>query len=60
VEIELQGMKVTLDPARANVRIVLPGGGHIEKMGVESVLLFGILAALQRPLVVLNTPEKSK
>jgi hypothetical protein len=49
VEIDIAGMKVTLEPARANVKVVLPGGGHIEKMGVEMVLLFGILAALTKP-----------
>lgn len=48
MEIEISGMKIELDPARANVRIHLPGGGHIDKMGIEVVLLFGILAALTK------------
>lgn len=48
MEIDVAGMNVTMDPKRAMVKIALPGGGFIEKQGVEVVLLFGILAALTK------------
>lgn len=48
MKVDIAGMTVTLDPARANVRVELPGGGHMDKMGVEVVLLFGILLALTK------------
>lgn len=46
MEIDIAGMKVTLDTKSAMVRVDLPGGGNILKQSVEVVLLFGILAAL--------------
>lgn len=53
MEIDIVGMKATLDPKRLMVRIQsAPNqgveGGHWEKQGVEVVLLFGILAALTK------------
>ena len=54
MEIEVAGMQVAMDPKRAMVKITLPGGGFIEKQGVEIVLLFGILAALTQ------SPRKPK
>lgn len=61
MEIDIAGMKATLSAKTLTVKISSPGyENHWIKQGVEVVLLFGILAALQRPLVVLNPPEKSK
>ena len=55
MEIEVAGMKVSLDPNRAIVRVTNPEKGTFwEKQGVEVVLFFGILAALTK------TPGKPK
>lgn len=48
MEIEIAGLKATLDAKSAMVRVDLQGGGHILKQGVEVVLLFGILVALTK------------
>lgn len=48
MEIEIDGMKLTMDPKRAVVRVELPSGGHIEKQGITEVLLFLLLAKAQK------------
>ena len=55
MDIDVAGMKVTLDPKRCMVKATAPNGATSwEKQGVEAVLLFGILAA------VTKSPGKSK
>lgn len=50
MEVDVAGMKLTLDPKRCMVKAQAPDGGSSwEKQGVEAVLLFGILAALSKP-----------
>lgn len=55
MEIDIAGMKASLDARRMMVRIHAPApegqdnGTTWEKQGIEVVLLFGILAALTKP-----------
>lgn len=50
MEIDVAGMKVSLDTKRAMVKIANSENGTFwEKQGVDVVLLFGILAALTKP-----------